>query len=582
MNDTFLENIYKNKTLHTPDVLLCLANLSNDEVFTPPDVANKMLDLLPQELFSDPNAKFLDPACKTGVFLREIAKRLIAGLADKIPDLQTRIDHIFHNQLYGIAITELTGLLSRRSVYCSKSPNGKYSVSRFDTDEGNIRYRRVNHEFINGKCRYCGANTTYDRGEELETHAYEFIHTTNAEQIFNMKFDVIISNPPYQLSDGGGTGDSARPIYHLFVEQAKKLKPRFISMIVPSRWMKGGKGLQEFRTQMIKDTHISCIFDYEDAQECFSEIHLDGGVNYFLWEKEYSGVVHYHYKPRDQEFIYSERFLQTAVTNTVIRDYRQITIIEKTSKGSRFSEIVSTRNPYGFSADLFNDPQKYPLADLSYIPELNKYKIFGVKGIKGGAKRTVGYVYLERNEDKDGNLDKYKLFFSKAYMTTSTVPPEIVEAQPNEICTETFLQIGGFDSLTLTRNCLTEPNRRNLFLYYLPITDRWKVKTMGNAKSENGNKLQMRDESGNPIYKTRRYITKPLLCHSEFWKQRGEQMSYSVLQECFYQSTSKRYGAKRGESTSLLKYTTPEQAERFKRCADDEYDVFKNPKGIWV
>ena len=226
-------------------------------------------------------------------------------------------------------------------------------------------------------------------------------------------------------------------------------------MIVPSRWMKGGKGLQEFRTQMIKDTHISCIFDYEDAQECFSEIHLDGGVNYFLWEKEYSGVVHYHYKPRDQEFIYSERFLQTAVTNTVIRDYRQITIIEKTSKGSRFSEIVSTRNPYGFSADLFNDPQKYPLADLSYIPELNKYKIFGVKGIKGGAKRTVGYVYLERNEDKDGNLDKYKLFFSKAYMTTSTVPPEIVEAQPNEICTETFLQIGGFDSLTLTRNCLS-------------------------------------------------------------------------------------------------------------------------------
>ena len=129
---------------------------------------------------------------------------------------------------------------------------------------------------------------------------------------------------------------------------------------------------------------------------------------------------------------------------------------------------------------------------------------------------------------------------------------------------------------------VTEPNRRNLFLYYLPITDKWKVKTMGNAKSENGNKLQMRDESGSPIYKTRRYITKPLLCHSEFWKQRGEQMSYSVLQECFYQSVSKRYGAKRGESTSLLKYTTPEQAERFKRCADDEYDVFKNPKGIWV
>ena len=180
MADSFFDKIYRDKTQHTPDVLSCLANLSNDEVFTPPDVVNKMLDLLPQELFTDPNITFLDPACKTGVFLREIAKRLLVGLEDKIPDLQQRIDHIFHKQLFGIAITELTSLLSRRSLYCSKYPNGPYSITHFDDAEGNIRYRRINHTWVNGKCNYCGASKEqWQRDKELETHAYELIHSSN-------------------------------------------------------------------------------------------------------------------------------------------------------------------------------------------------------------------------------------------------------------------------------------------------------------------------------------------------------------------------------------------------------------------
>lgn len=449
-----MSNLFENT--YNPDVVECLANLSNDEVFTPPELANKMIDLLPQELFSDPNTTFLDPACKSGIFLREIAKRLIVGLEDKIPDLQERLDHIYKKQLYGIAITELTSLLSRRSLYYTKYPTSVLSVSQFENIEGNILFHSIKHTWNKNRCKYCGASKKdFDRGDELESHAYEFIHTEKAEEIFNMKFDVIIGNPPYQLSDGGGTGDSAKPIYDLFIEQAKKLNPRHIIFIIPSRWMKGGKGLNKFRIDMINDRSIKYLYDYEDARECFSNLNIDGGVCYFWRDVFYEGKTEHHYKPKDSEEIISNRYLKNKFSNTVIRDYRQISIIEKTNakKEKSFSEIVSTRKPFGIATNLFNNPKEYGYTKIPSEAFDNSCKIYGVKGNKGGAKRIIGYIDKKLLTKTDG-LDKYNVFSSYAYSTTATVPPQPILARPGEACTETFLKIGDFDTEKEAINCI--------------------------------------------------------------------------------------------------------------------------------
>ena len=277
---------------YNPDVLSCLANLSNDEVFTPPKLVNDILDMLPQALFTSKETTFLDPVSKSGVFLREIAKRLMAGLKNEIPDQQQRINHIFSHQLYGIAITELTALLSRRSVYCSKAANGKYSICEtFEDDNGNIKFDHTNHTWKNGKCIFCNASEeVYSRDEQLETHAYQFIHTDKPEEIFKMKFDVIIGNPPYQISDGGAQ-KSASPIYQHFVEQAKKLNPRYLTMIIPARWYNGGKGLNDFRDSMLNDKRMVQLHDFPDTSDCFSGINIRGGCATFFGKKNMMVIV---------------------------------------------------------------------------------------------------------------------------------------------------------------------------------------------------------------------------------------------------------------------------------------------------
>ena len=455
---------------YNPDILNCLANLSSDEVFTPPELANQMLDLLPQDLFSNPNIRFLDPCSKSGVFLREITKRLIRGLENTIPDLQERVNHILQKQVFGIALTQLTAEMSRRTLYCTKRANSQYSVATMPTADGMVYFQRLQHLWTNGRCTCCGANEeVYQRGEKRENYAYPFIHQPFNE-IYNMQFDVIIGNPPYQLTDGSGAStDAAMPIYNKFIDVAMELKPRFLIMIVPSKWMVGGRGLQNFRQKMMSDKHIRYIYDYENSADCFAGLHIDGGVNYFLWNRDEEGLCTYVYKPKSGKEIRNERYLLSPLADIVIRDIRRLTIIEKVTKATNlFKEIVSFTQPFGIRKDLFNKPERYPLSKLSDKSFPNSVRVYGVKGIKGGARRTIGYVSRGIITKNAAFIPKYKLFFTTTFSTDAIVPPEVIVANPNDICTETFIVFGPFDTKQEQQNCLKYTNTDffHILLYF--------------------------------------------------------------------------------------------------------------------
>lgn len=431
-----------------PDVLTCIANLSNDEVFTPPEFTNRMLDTLAEawaashngaDLWADKTVKFLDPCAKSGVFLREITSRLNKGLADEIPDLNARVNHILTQQVFGIGITHLTSLLARRSVYCSKHAKGEHSIAKsFTSDAGNIWFERTEHTWANGKCAFCGASqSALDRGEELETHAYAFIHTDNIKariaELFgdDMQFDVIIGNPPYQLASDGGTRDV--PIYHRFVEQAKKLEPRYLTMVIPSRWMAGGLGLSGFRQTMLSDKRIRDLVDYPNAAEVFPSVGINGGACYFLWEAAHDGPCTVSSVRAGEVNGPTSRTLDEF--DVLVRDSRALDILRKVLAHNEVSinTILARDKEFGWTSnfDGFHEREGKGDLPLYYIRTM---------------KRTVGYIARKEVTKSEHLIDTWKLLVPAVGSGRErersgidlVLGPSLIAPSPS-VCTQSFL-----------------------------------------------------------------------------------------------------------------------------------------------
>lgn len=449
---------------HVPDILDCLAQLSNDEVPTPPKLARAMLDALPAEVWSNPAYRWLDPCCKSGVFLREIASRLLAGLAAWEPDFETRREHIFRNMLFGAAITEMTGMIARRSLYCSRDASGDHSVVRFATESGNLPFIPTVHAFNrDGKCSICGAPAELERGEKRENYAYSFIHGTYpTQEMAEMKFDVVVGNPPYQVGDGGGGGGaSATPLYNLFVEKVLALEPRHAIMITPSRWFSGGKGLDEFRARMLADKHFVQLVDHPRLYDCFPGVKIRGGVSYWHWSREHRGPC-----------LVSTKIGDVVVGEPVLRDLDAYDVFIRRNEAVRILDKVSQFQVNG-------------MPERSLGDEVSARRPFGLTNERGNATPdgiddpvlvfgNQNRSYLPRTTIPQNTawIDDWKVLLVKAHGTSGredlTILGEPIVAGPATACTETYLVVGRFDDETKAQ-CLAKLMRTSFVRFLVSL-----------------------------------------------------------------------------------------------------------------
>ena len=432
-----------------PDILDVIAALSSDAVPTPPLLARALLDILPNEVWSDPTLKWMDPATKSGSILREAARRLMDGLDAWEPDPAARSKHILTNMLYGCGMTQVHGEMSRRSVYVSRDATSVHAIADFDTPGGNIPFVAAEHDYpvnkqgrASGPCRVCGAPASLERGTSRENYAYAFIHGAYpTEEMKDMQFDVIVGNPPYQLGTEG-FGATASNIYHRFVERAIALEPKYVAMIIPSRWFAGGKGLDEFRRRMIEDRRLRSIVDNPKLFDCFPGVEIKGGVNYFLWDRDHDGDC--EFSTRVDGIIVSTlaRDLREG-DGVLVRDNQAMRIVRKVTGKSKRSieELCTVTKPFGLTMRS-NYPGSVPEPFEGAIPLIYA--------------SHVGYSRPDQIQRNHQWIDRWKVLLPRAGdghgREVSYVIGEPIALAPGSACTQTYLITGMFDTADETEN----------------------------------------------------------------------------------------------------------------------------------
>lgn len=442
---------------HVPDVLETLAQLPNDEVYTPPKLVNAMLDILPEHVWSEPDYRWLDPATKSGVFLREVARRLMVGLADWEPDGAKRRDHILRHMVHGAAITQMSGEIARRSLYQSKNATGAEIkdpaladlVVHLDTPDGNVPFVHSEHVLDRaGKfCTVCRAPATLIRANR-ESFAYSFLHGTYpTKELADMKFDVIVGNPPYQIGMDDGKGNrtaNITPLYNLFVEKAIAMSPRYVLMITPSRWFTSGHGLTDYRLRMMNDRRLRALVDNPKLYDVFPQAEIKGGVSYFLWDREYDGDCEFSTRIDGSIRDTANRDLRQGV-DVILRDNFAAGVVAKIAsdpflKGS-LGDIVSPSDPFGASIKTnFRGAEEEPFEGSIPLVFVNK----------------VGYIRRDQLERNQAWIDRWKVLIPKAGDGHGREPAyvlgEPIALAPGSACTQSYLVAGTFDTRSEAEN----------------------------------------------------------------------------------------------------------------------------------